>query len=79
MSSSLRVIINNHDGPSYDECIEKLNEVGWDKSSHLYVAALGIFCEAASYRKGWMSLPLDEINLINAWVTSIRGKLGFHV
>ncbi|PWA75147.1 myb/SANT-like domain, Harbinger transposase-derived nuclease domain protein [Artemisia annua] len=77
MSNALKLYFKSHVGPSQDDCIAKLNRLGWEKNLPYYVAALGIFCEGPGYREGWMLLPTDNVELVQLWIASVGKKLGY--
>nr|GEW01294.1 myb/SANT-like domain, Harbinger transposase-derived nuclease domain protein [Tanacetum cinerariifolium] len=77
MSNALKVYFKSHVGPSQNDCIAKLDRLGWEKNLPYYVAALGIFCEGPSYREGWMLLPIDNVELVQLWIASVGKKLGY--
>ncbi|XP_060190911.1 uncharacterized protein LOC132620249 [Lycium barbarum] len=47
MSAALELLINKNNGPDVEECIEKLDKLGWEEP--LYYEALSMFCEGDSY------------------------------
>ncbi|GJR73490.1 L10-interacting MYB domain-containing protein-like protein [Tanacetum coccineum] len=77
MSNALKVYFKSHVGPSQNDCIAKLDRLGWEKNLPYYVAALGIFCEGPGYREGWMLLPIDNVELVQLWIASVGKKLGY--
>lgn len=77
LPNALNISTKSRVGPSQEECINKLNQLGWAKNCASYVTALGIFCEGPDYREGWMLLPVDNVELIELWVASVGKKLGY--
>ncbi|CAI9293736.1 unnamed protein product [Lactuca saligna] len=46
--------------PTFEDCIKKLNELGWPKDDPLQLVALTIFCDKNdNYRELWMKLDPD--------------------
>ncbi|XP_060197427.1 uncharacterized protein LOC132626530 isoform X1 [Lycium barbarum] len=72
MSAALELLINKNNGPDVEECIEKLDKVGWEEP--LYSAALSIFCEGDSYTKTWMKLR--GVDKLENYVRTMGNKLG---
>ncbi|KAM3235861.1 hypothetical protein P3L10_015898 [Capsicum annuum] len=54
ISIALELLINKNNAPKVEECMEKLDGLGW--GDPLYSAAVSILCEGDSYRKAWMKL-----------------------
>ncbi|PWA36401.1 hypothetical protein CTI12_AA600340 [Artemisia annua] len=73
MSEALKLIIKGNNGPSFKDCREKLQGIGWGAKNPLHKMALVIFCESATYREAWMDLEADEVE---DWVRMIGHKLG---
>ncbi|PWA47138.1 hypothetical protein CTI12_AA430900 [Artemisia annua] len=61
MSEALKLIIKGNNGPSFRDCREKLQGIGWGAKNPLHKMALVIFCESATYREAWMDLQADEV------------------
>nr|XP_043610823.1 uncharacterized protein LOC122582489 isoform X2 [Erigeron canadensis] len=72
MSKALKLIIDSNNGPTFKDCRDKLQELGWGAKNPLHKMALVIFCESATYREAWMQLQLDEVE---DWVSIIGRKL----
>ncbi|GKC39991.1 hypothetical protein Tco_1052375 [Tanacetum coccineum] len=61
--------------PTFDDCLKKLDEIGWDEDNQLYDVALAIFCEQNDhYRQAWMKLKAGKC--VN-WVKMIGHSKGF--
>ncbi|GKC39990.1 L10-interacting MYB domain-containing protein-like protein [Tanacetum coccineum] len=61
--------------PTFDYCLKKLDEIGWDEDNQLYDVALAIFCEPNDhYRQAWMKLKAGKC--VN-WVKMIGHSKGF--
>nr|XP_043630380.1 uncharacterized protein LOC122601704 [Erigeron canadensis] len=47
--------------PTFDDCLKKLNEIGWEDTDPLYDVPLAIFCEPNDhYRQAWMKMNADK-------------------
>ncbi|GJW74488.1 Myb/SANT-like domain-containing protein [Tanacetum coccineum] len=73
MSEAIKLIFKGNNGPSFKDCREKLQGIGWGAKNSLHKMALVIFCESATYREAWMDLETDEVE---DWVRMIGHKLG---
>ncbi|PWA40334.1 Myb DNA-bind domain-containing protein [Artemisia annua] len=61
--------------PTFDDCLKRLDEIGWDEDNQLYDVALAIFCEPNDhYRQAWMKMKADKCA---NWVKMIGRSKGF--
>ncbi|XP_060171201.1 uncharacterized protein LOC132602320 [Lycium barbarum] len=74
MSDALELLINKNNTPDEEECIKKIDRLGWGES--LYSAALSIFCEGDSYKKTWMIL--SEVDKLENYVRTMGENGGIH-
>ncbi|XP_062099996.1 uncharacterized protein LOC133805863 [Humulus lupulus] len=63
MFVALDLLIKKNSGPEVEDCMEKLNGLGWEEP--LYSATIGILCEGDSYRKAWMNMK--DVNIMENW------------
>ncbi|KAM6593679.1 hypothetical protein CsatA_001382 [Cannabis sativa] len=73
MSVALELLIKKNSGPEVEDCMEKLDGLGWEEP--LYSATIGILCEGDSYRKAWMNMK--DVNIMENWVKAMGKKLGY--
>lgn len=60
---------------AFEDCLNKLNELGWDEDNLFYDVALAIFSDSNDYyRKAWMKLKPNKC--VN-WVGMIGRNKGF--
>lgn len=59
------------------ECLSKVDRLGWDETSSLYIAVQEIICAGESYRRSWMKLSEDNNLKTEAWVKTIGKPLGY--
>lgn len=61
--------------PTFDDCLNRLNEIGWGDNDPLYDVALAIFWEPNDhYRQAWMKMNPDKCA---NWVKMIGRSKGF--
>ncbi|GJX41286.1 Myb/SANT-like domain, harbinger transposase-derived nuclease domain protein [Tanacetum coccineum] len=51
------IAAQENQGPTMDECHEKLMSMRLEPDDPIYLVATGIFCQSKSYREAWMLLP----------------------
>nr|XP_016490144.1 PREDICTED: uncharacterized protein LOC107809950 [Nicotiana tabacum] len=73
MSIALELLVKKYNGPDIEECMEKLEELGWEEP--LYSATVSIFCEGDSYRKTWMNII--KVDKLENWIKAMGKKWGF--
>nr|XP_009611407.2 uncharacterized protein LOC104104919 [Nicotiana tomentosiformis] len=64
MSTALELLIKKNSAPNVEECMVKLEGIGWEES--LYSATVSILCEGDSYRHAWMQMT--EVDKLESWV-----------
>lgn len=77
MSAVLDLILKKHSGPSIIDCTEKLERVGWNNSSPLYLAAVSIFTGGQNYRETWMMFKDHDRANMEGWIMLVGKKLGY--
>ncbi|KAM0026166.1 hypothetical protein Hdeb2414_s0020g00554981 [Helianthus debilis subsp. tardiflorus] len=63
------------EGPSTEECYEKLKLVGLEPIDPLFLAAFNIFGQYIQMRQAWMTLPSDP-EVLKGWIKMTRTTLG---
>ncbi|XP_009625023.1 L10-interacting MYB domain-containing protein-like [Nicotiana tomentosiformis] len=71
MSIALELLVKNNSGPDVEECMEKLEKLGWEEP--LYSATVSILCEGDSYRKAWMNIT--EVDKLENWIKAMGKKM----
>nr|XP_043615632.1 L10-interacting MYB domain-containing protein-like [Erigeron canadensis] len=62
--------------PTFDDCLKKLNEIGWEDTDPLYDVALAIFCEPNDhYRQAWMKMNVIFGSPILGAIGALDGTL----
>lgn len=74
--NALQHLVKGKDGPTVDECYQRLKLVGLDPSDPLFVAAFQIFGTSADMREAWMTLPAIP-ELQQTWIERTATSLGF--
>ncbi|KAM3305766.1 hypothetical protein P3S67_012633 [Capsicum chacoense] len=69
ISTALELLINKNSAPEVEECMEKLDGLGWGDS--LYSATVSILCEGDSYQKA--RIKLTETDKLENWI-KVMGK-----
>lgn len=67
MQKALQYLINRKEGPTVDECYEKLKLLGLDPTDPLFLAAFFMFGQSMNMREAWMTLPpIPEV--LKGWI-----------
>ncbi|PWA53800.1 myb/SANT-like domain, Harbinger transposase-derived nuclease domain protein [Artemisia annua] len=53
-SAIAKIAVQENQGPTMEECHEKLKKLGLESADPIYLAALGVFCQSKSHREAWM-------------------------
>ncbi|XP_075097500.1 uncharacterized protein LOC107808235 [Nicotiana tabacum] len=72
MSIALEILIKKNSGPDIEECMDKLEGLGWEEP--LYSAAVSILCEGDSHRKVWMKMI--EVDKLESWIKVMGKRIG---
>uniref|UniRef100_A0A251UF39 DDE Tnp4 domain-containing protein n=1 Tax=Helianthus annuus TaxID=4232 RepID=A0A251UF39_HELAN len=75
MRDALKHMVKNMEGPSIDECYEKLKSVGLEPIDPLFLGAFNIFGQSTYMRQAWMTLPLDP-EVLKEWIKMTGITLG---
>ncbi|GJZ64487.1 Myb/SANT-like domain, harbinger transposase-derived nuclease domain protein [Tanacetum coccineum] len=67
MQSALRHIVGTTDGPTTEQCYEKLKLVGLRSTDPVFLAAFNIFGQSRQMREAWMTLP-SEPDVLKGWI-----------
>ncbi|GJS27540.1 hypothetical protein Tco_0488160 [Tanacetum coccineum] len=70
------IAAQENQGPTMDECHEKLKSMRLKPDDPVYLAATGIFCQSKSYREAWMLLPSIP-NVLKKWIEMMARQMGF--
>ncbi|GKE61112.1 hypothetical protein Tco_1511479 [Tanacetum coccineum] len=70
------IVAQENQGPTMDECHEKLKSMRLEPDDLIYLAATGIFCQSKSYREAWMLLPSIP-NVLKKWIEMMSRQMGF--
>ncbi|GJX99581.1 Myb/SANT-like domain, harbinger transposase-derived nuclease domain protein [Tanacetum coccineum] len=70
------IAAQENQGPTMDECHEKLMSMRLEPDDPIYLVATGIFCQSKSYREAWMLLPSIP-NVLKKWIEMMARQLGF--
>ncbi|GKE50176.1 hypothetical protein Tco_1481434, partial [Tanacetum coccineum] len=60
-------VTRENQGPTMEECHEKLKRMRLEPDDLIYLAALGIFCQSKSYREACVLL-LSVSNVLKKWI-----------
>lgn len=75
MQQALKHMVKSMEGPSTDECYEKLKLVGLEPIDPLFLAAFNIFGQSIQMRQAWMTLPSDP-EVLKGWIKMTGMTLG---
>ncbi|GKC54189.1 hypothetical protein Tco_1076934 [Tanacetum coccineum] len=75
MQSALRHIVGTTDGPTTEQCYEKLKLVGLRSTDPVFLAAFNIFGQSRQMREAWMTLP-SEPDVLKGWIELTGRQLG---
>nr|XP_043616204.1 uncharacterized protein LOC122588135 [Erigeron canadensis] len=75
MHNALKHMVKSMEGPSTEECYEKLKLVGLDPIDPLFFAAFNIFGQSTQMRQAWMTLPSDP-EVLKGWIKMTGITLG---
>ncbi|KAF5785857.1 putative Myb/SANT-like domain-containing protein [Helianthus annuus] len=75
MRDALKHMVKNMEGPSIDECYEKLKSVGLEPIDPLFLGAFNIFGQSTYMRQAWMTLPSDP-EVLKEWIKMTGTTLG---
>ncbi|KAI3507768.1 hypothetical protein L1887_22762 [Cichorium endivia] len=67
MQKALQILIKGNDGPTIDECHEKLKILELDPSDPLFLTAFHIFSGSKNTREAWMTLPAIP-DVLKGWL-----------
>ncbi|KAK9073758.1 hypothetical protein SSX86_006352 [Deinandra increscens subsp. villosa] len=67
MQQALKHMVKSREGPSVEECYEKLKLVGLDHMDPLFLGAFNIFGRSMEMRQAWMTLPLEP-EVLKGWL-----------
>ncbi|GJS72659.1 Myb/SANT-like domain, harbinger transposase-derived nuclease domain protein [Tanacetum coccineum] len=67
MQSALRHIVGTTDGPTTEQCYEKLKLVGLRSTDPVFLVAFNIFGQSRQMREAWMTLP-SEPDVLKGWI-----------
>ncbi|GJQ91642.1 hypothetical protein Tco_0002781 [Tanacetum coccineum] len=67
MRSALRHKVKTTDGPTTEQCYEKLKLVGLRSTDPVFLAAFNIFGQSRQMREAWMTLP-SEPDVLKGWI-----------
>ncbi|GJZ60252.1 hypothetical protein Tco_0616068 [Tanacetum coccineum] len=70
------IAAQENQGPTMDECHEKLKSMSLEPDDPIFLAAIGIFCQSKSYREAWMLLPSIP-NVLKKWIELMARQMGF--
>ena len=70
-----KIAVQENQGPTMEECHEKLKKWGLESEDPIYLAALGVFCQSKSHREAWMLLPLEP-NVLKKWIEMMSRQVG---
>ncbi|GKE33320.1 hypothetical protein Tco_1452642 [Tanacetum coccineum] len=70
------IAAQENQGPTMDECHEKLKNMRLEPDDPVYLAATGIFCQSKSYKEAWMLLPSIP-NVLQKWIEMMARQMGF--
>lgn len=76
MQAALKHMVKSMDGPSTQECYEKLKLVGLEPVDPLFLAAYTVFNESVQMRATWMQLPSDP-EVLKGWIKMTGKRFGF--
>ncbi|PWA60978.1 myb/SANT-like domain, Harbinger transposase-derived nuclease domain protein [Artemisia annua] len=74
-SAIAKIAVQENQGPTMEECHEKLKKLGLESEDPIYLAALGVFCQSKSHREAWMVLP-SEPNALKKWIQMMARQIG---
>ncbi|GKC56060.1 Myb/SANT-like domain, harbinger transposase-derived nuclease domain protein [Tanacetum coccineum] len=66
MQSALRHIVGTTDGPTTEQCYEKLKLAGLRSTDPVFLAAFNIFGQSRQMREAWMTLPSEPDGAVGA-------------
>ncbi|GJZ33753.1 hypothetical protein Tco_0579189 [Tanacetum coccineum] len=69
----VQLMMEKHRGDDIDDCMKKLENVGWGTHNPLYDVVVMLFSESANYRKVWMRLKPESLE---NWVRNAGCKYG---
>ncbi|GKE53983.1 hypothetical protein Tco_1489139 [Tanacetum coccineum] len=75
-SEIANITAQENQGPTMEECHEKLKRMRLEPDDLIYLAALGIFCQSKSYREACVLL-LSVSNVLKKWIEIMACQLGF--
>ncbi|GJS84421.1 hypothetical protein Tco_0750962, partial [Tanacetum coccineum] len=67
MQSALRHIVGTTDGPTTEQCYEKLKLVGLQSTDPVFLATFNIFGQSRQIREAWMTFP-SEPDVLKGWI-----------
>lgn len=70
-----KIAVQENQGPTMEECHEKLKKLRLESEDPIYLAALGVFCQSKSHREAWMMLP-SEPNVLKKWIQMMARQIG---
>ncbi|GJR06715.1 putative reverse transcriptase domain-containing protein [Tanacetum coccineum] len=75
-SEIANITAQENQGPTMEECHEKLKRMRLEPDDLIYLAALGIFCQSKSYKEACVLLLLVS-NVLKKWIEMMACQLGF--
>ncbi|GJX11505.1 Myb/SANT-like domain, harbinger transposase-derived nuclease domain protein [Tanacetum coccineum] len=67
MQCALKHMVKTTDGPTTEQCYEKLKLVGLRSTDPVFLAAFNIFGQTRQMREAWMTLP-SEPDVLKGWI-----------
>ncbi|GJS68769.1 Myb/SANT-like domain, harbinger transposase-derived nuclease domain protein [Tanacetum coccineum] len=67
MQCALKHMVKTTDGPTTEQCYEKLKLVGLRSTDPVFLAAFNIFRQTRQMREAWMTLP-SEPDVLKGWI-----------
>nr|KAJ0202649.1 hypothetical protein LSAT_V11C500258800 [Lactuca sativa] len=75
MQKTLQHLVNRKEGPTVEECYERLKLVGLDPMDPIFLAAFHLFGMSMNMREAWMTLPLIP-EVLKGWIKITGTTLG---
>ena len=75
MQKALQHLVNSKEGPTVEECYERLKLVGLDPMDPIFLAAFHLFGMSMNMREAWMTLPPIP-GVLKGWIKMTGTTLG---
>ena len=77
MRKAIAFLINENNGPTVEDCHEKLKGLGLEHTDPMFLAAFTLFC-SKNHREAWMALP-SEPGVLKGFIKMSAKSMGIEL